>query len=82
MVNIYTKDGKYGLSSKLSGNISEALYDDIKELNSGRYLVSQFKRKFIIDGSGNFVSEYPPKVAKAENESIDPLQKDWVLKQI
>jgi serine/threonine protein kinase len=80
MVNIYTKDGKYGLSSKLSGNISEALYDDIKELNSGRYLVSQFKRKFIIDGSGNFVSEYPPKVAKAENESIDPLQKDWVLK--
>lgn len=79
-VNIYIKNGKYGLSSKLSGNISEALYDDIKELNSGRYLVSQFKRKFIIDGSGNFVSEYPPKVAKPENESIDPLQKDWVLK--
>ena len=35
---------------------------------------------YLNDGSGNFVSEYPPKVAKAENESIDPLQKDWVLK--
>ena len=79
-VNIYTKDGKYGLSSKFSGNISEALYDDIKELNSGRYLVSQFKRKFIIDGSGNFVSEYPPKVTKPDNESRDELKKEWVLK--